>query len=89
VPTQPAEMSIEIFPFAHAFRQGSKIRLYIEAPHVQPDLWGFALLPTPGVNTIHTEGSSVYLPLLEGDAAPTGYPNCSLRNQPCRDVFQI
>ena len=89
VPTQPAEMSIELFPFAHAFRQGSKIRLYIEAPHVQPDLWGFALLPTPGVNTIHTGGSSVYLPLLEGDTAPVDYPSCTLRNQPCRDVFQL
>ena len=88
VPSQPTEMSIEIFPFAHAFRAGSKIRLYVEAPHVQPDLWGFALLPTPSVNTIHTEGSSVYLPVLEGDTAQTGYPACTLRNQPCRATFQ-
>lgn len=88
VPTQPTELSIEIFPFAHAFRAGSKIRVYIEAPHTRPDLWGFALLPTPSVNTIHTEGSSVWLPVLEGDRAQTGYPNCNLRNQPCRAVFQ-
>lgn len=88
VPGEATEVSIEIFPFAHAFRAGSKIRLYVEAPHVKPDLWGFALLPTPGVNTIHTEGSSIYLPVLDGDTAPTGYPACSLRNQPCRDTFQ-
>jgi predicted acyl esterase len=88
VPGEPAEMSLEIFPFAHAFRAGSKIRLYVEAPHVKPDLWGFALLPLPATNTIHVEGSSVALPLLEGAAAQTGYPGCSLRNQPCRDTFQ-
>ncbi|MFN2589053.1 MAG: CocE/NonD family hydrolase [Actinomycetota bacterium] len=87
-PGVPAELSIEIFPFAHAFRAGSKIRLYVEAPHVKPDLWGFALLPAPAVNTIHVAGSSVALPLLEGAAARTGYPGCSLRNQPCRNVFQ-
>ncbi|MDQ3915015.1 MAG: CocE/NonD family hydrolase [Actinomycetota bacterium] len=88
VPGDPVKLSIEIFPFAHAFRAGSKIRLYVEAPHVKPDLWGFALLPVPATNTIHVEGSSVALPLLEGATAPTGYPGCSLRNQPCRDVFQ-
>ena len=88
VPGEPAELSIEIFPFAHPFRAGSKIRLYVEAPHVKPDLWGFALLPVPATNTIHVEGSSVALPLLDGATAPTGYPGCSLRNQPCRDVFQ-
>ncbi|HEV2755040.1 MAG TPA: CocE/NonD family hydrolase [Actinomycetota bacterium] len=88
IPGETAELSIEIFPFAHAFRAGSKIRLYVEAPHVKPDLWGFALLPVPAANTIHVEGSSVALPLLEGATAQTGYPGCSLRNQPCRDVFQ-
>ena len=87
VPTQPAEMSVEIFPFAHAFRAGSKIRLYIEAPHVKPDLWGFALLPLPARNTIHVESSSVALPLLDGATAPTGYPGCTLRNQPCRPAL--
>jgi hypothetical protein len=55
---------------------------------VKPDLWGFALLPVPATNTIHVEGSSVALPLLEGATARTGYPGCSLRNQPCRAVFQ-
>jgi predicted acyl esterase len=88
VPGEPAEMSIEVFPFAHAFRAGSRIRLYVEAPHVKPDLWGFALLPVPAVNTIQVEGSSVALPLLEGATARAGYPGCSLVNQPCRDVFQ-
>jgi predicted acyl esterase len=90
VPGQPAELRIEMFPFAHAFREGSKIRIYVEAPHTKPDLWGFALLPVPAVNTIHTGVglSSVALPLLEGDAAKSGAPACgSLRNQPCRPAL--
>jgi uncharacterized protein len=98
IPGQPAKMRIEIFPFAHPFRAGSKLRLYIEAPHVKPDLWGFALLPTPAQNTIHigpTQPSSIALPLLNGETVPAdagAYPPCvltglsGLRNQPCRDV---
>jgi predicted acyl esterase len=87
IPGQPASLRIEMFPFAHAFREGSKIRIYVEAPHTKPDLWGFALLPVPAVNTIHTGGglSSVALPLLEGAEAKKPAPACgSLRNQPCR-----
>ncbi|HYI45192.1 MAG TPA: CocE/NonD family hydrolase [Actinomycetota bacterium] len=85
VPTQPAELRIEIFPFAHVFRAGSKLRIYVEAPHVKPDLWGFALLPLPATNTIHTLDSSIALPLLEGDTAKTGYAECGrVRSQPCR-----
>jgi hypothetical protein len=90
VPGQPAELRIEMFPFAHAFREGSKIRIYVEAPHTKPDLWGFALLPAPAVNTIHTGVglSSVALPLLEGDEAKAAAPACgSLRNQPCRPAL--
>jgi uncharacterized protein len=89
VPGTPTKLRIEIFPFAHVFRAGSKIRIYVEAPHTKPDLWGFALLPTPAVNTIHTgpEGSSLALPLLEGDAAETPLPPCTVRNQPCRPTF--
>jgi hypothetical protein len=88
VPTEPTQMRLEIFPFAHAFRAGSTLRLYVEAPHVQPDLWGFALLPVPATNTIHVESSSLALPLLEGAAAPTGYPACNLSNQPCRAALE-
>ncbi len=87
VPTQPALMRIEVFPFAHAFRAGSNIRLYIEAPHVKPDLWGFALLPAPAQNTIHisqSQPSSIVLPLLGGEDVPddAALPPCSLTGLP-------
>jgi uncharacterized protein len=84
VPGEPTEMRVEIFPFGHVFRAGSKIRLYVEAPHVKPDLWGFALLPVPAENTIHTGSSSLALPLLEGESAGAPLPPCPIRNQPCR-----
>ncbi|MGH2808931.1 MAG: CocE/NonD family hydrolase [Actinomycetota bacterium] len=89
VPGTPTEVRIEIFPFAHPFRAGSQLRVYVEAPHVKPDLWGFALLPAPAVNTIHTGPglSSVALPLLEGEPIEVqAYPACTLRNQPCREL---
>ena len=89
VPTQPTEMRVEIFPFAHTFRAGSRIRIAVAAPHLYPDLWGFVGLPIPAQNTIHAGpgASSVVLPVIEGAVA--GAPlqpteNCGLRNQPCR-----
>jgi predicted acyl esterase len=88
IPGQQTDIRLEVFPFAHAFREGSKLRMYIEAPHVKPDLWGFAILPLPAQNTIYTGPglSSVALPLLEGATAQTPLPACTLRNQPCRDA---
>jgi len=84
IPGQATPIRIEVFPFAHALRAGSKLRLYVEAPHVKPDLWGFALLPAPARNTIHTGQSSIALPLLEGATAQAPLPPCRIRNQPCR-----
>ena len=87
VPGQPTLMRVEIFPFGHVFRAGSRLRVAVAAPHVAPDLWGFAELPAPAVNTIHTSGahpSSLALPLLARAKAPTPLPPCPLRNQPCR-----
>jgi predicted acyl esterase len=90
VPGEATPVRIEVFPFAHAFRAGSKLRIYVEAPHTKPDLWGFALLPTPAMNTIYTGPglSSIALPLLEGATAKAPLPPCgSLRNQPCRPAL--
>lgn len=88
VPGQPSLLRVEIFPFGHAFRAGSKVRVSVAAPHVKPDLWGFATLPVPAVNSIYTGGafrSSLVLPLIDEATAEAGYPTCgTLRNQPCR-----
>lgn len=92
-PAHPAIARVEIFPFAHMMRAGSKIRLWVSAPNIMPDLWGFASLPTPAINTIYTSSlypSSLALPLIPGRAARDAYPACgTLRNQPCRlDPFK-
>lgn len=87
VPAHPSLARVEIFPFGHVFRSGSRLRISIQAPNILPDLWGFASLPLPAVNTIYTSSfypSSIALPRIAGGAAPTGYPACTLRNQPCR-----
>lgn len=87
VPGQPTKVRVELFPFAHMFRAGSRVRISIEAPHVLPDLWGFATLPMPAANTIFTSffyPSSIALPLIPGASAHAPLPPCTLRNQPCR-----
>lgn len=88
LPEAPSLMRVEIFPFGHVLRAGSRLAITVAGPHIRPDPWGFASLPTPAVNTIHTGGayaSSIALPLIEGATAPVGYPTCgSVRNQPCR-----
>jgi predicted acyl esterase len=83
-------MRVEIFPFGHVFRAGTRLRITVEAPNVQPELWGFAGLPTPSVNSIATDPdhpSSVALPLVPlaaGTSFPPERPCGDLRNQPCR-----
>jgi predicted acyl esterase len=86
VPGQPTPMRVEVFPFGHVFRAGSKLRITVAAPHVWPDLWGFVSLPVPAVNSIHTGpgGSSLVLPLVAAAEAGGPLPPCTLRNQPCR-----
>ena len=91
LPDTPALLRVELFPFGHVFRAGSQVRISVAAPHTEPDLWGFASVPVPAVNTIHHGGayrSSVALPLLVGESAEVAdHPACgSLRNQPCRPL---
>lgn len=87
IPGHPTAARVEIFPFAHVFRTGSSLRISIEAPNILPDLWGFAALPTPAVNTVYTSSfypSSVALPVIAGAQITKPLPPCTLRNQPCR-----
>ena len=86
---------VEVFPFAHAFRAGSRIRVIIDAPGGSRPAWSFdALAARPNqVNTIGRGGamaSRILLPVVSGvDVAP-GLPACpSLRGQPCRATAVI
>lgn len=79
---------VEIYPFAHAFREGSQIRVIISAPGADKPVWSFVNLDGTQDNEIaRSEGmpSAVVLPVVPGIDVPTELPACpALRGQPCR-----
>jgi predicted acyl esterase len=81
---------VEIFPFAHIFRAGSRIRLQIDTPGDSRELWKFMLLEyeEPVTHTIAHSSlypSSVALPLIPLADVESDPPPCpALRGQPCR-----
>jgi predicted acyl esterase len=88
VPGRPTFMRMEVFPFAQAFRAGSRIRVYIEAPTGHTGFFAFEPFLTPAVNTVlhdRSHPSRLVLGVLRGQVAHTPLPACdTLRNQPCR-----
>jgi predicted acyl esterase len=79
---------VEIYPFAHVFRPGSKIRLVLTAPGGDRIAWAFDTLPGTQTNEIARSAgrpSSVALPIVSGVTPPAALPACpGLRGQPCR-----
>jgi hypothetical protein len=86
---------VELFPFAHVFRAGSRIRLTVESPGGDRPLWKFDVLPADGAvtNTVARSAahpSRVVLPLVPGIDVPTQLPPCpALRGQPCRAYEEL
>lgn len=81
---------IEIYPFAHAFRTGSQLRMAVADPGGNKGRWKFDLVPL-GDGVLHAVAhsadhpSSVVLPVIPDVAVPSPIPPCpSLRSQPCR-----
>jgi hypothetical protein len=90
-PGQPTPVRIEVFPFEHVFRAGSRIRLIIDTPS-QTGGWNFQPVPNGGVNTILHDAahpSEVVLSTMPRSSVEKGYPACdTVLNQPCRpDAF--
>jgi len=93
-PLEPGEWAlarVEIYPFAHVFRAGSRLRIEISTPGANKGRWKFEVLQL-GDGVYHavshsaSHPSSVLLPVLPGVDVPTPLPPCpSLRSQPCRD----
>lgn len=90
------ETRVEIFPFAHVVRAGSRIRLSVHTPGGDRVRWTYILADVPADSTIDIGQSGRYpsklaLPVVGGI---TGYPekvpaDCnSLRAQPCREYEQ-
>lgn len=80
---------VQIMPFAHTVRLGSRLRVTIDAPGASRARWTFDSINGPGdVTTVHhssSRASRLVLPLVSGVDAPFFGPACgSLRAQPCR-----
>jgi uncharacterized protein len=79
----PTLVRVELFPFAHAFRAGSQIRLTVDAPGGNRPVWQFDTIAAGEEVTIH--GGSLALAVVPGLDVPATYPECgALRGQPCR-----
>jgi predicted acyl esterase len=90
------EARVELFPFAHVFRAGSRVRIIVGTPGASRPRWKFDVLPADGTvtNSIAFGGahaSRVVLPVVTGiDEPTTPLPPCpSLRGQPCRTAAVI
>ncbi|MDQ3176229.1 MAG: CocE/NonD family hydrolase [Actinomycetota bacterium] len=84
---EPTPVRVEIFPFAHAFRAGSRLRLSVDAPGNNRAVWVFDTISDGERVSVHTGGgspSSVVLPVVPGVKVPERYPPCSLKGEPCR-----
>jgi uncharacterized protein len=89
---QFVEARVGLFPFAHIFRRGSRLRITVEAPGGNRPFWAFGDLPVNGnvTNWIgHSKGmpSQIVLPVIPNPPTgiPPAYPPCgSLRGEPCR-----
>ncbi len=84
---------VELFPFAHVFRAGSRIRLMVDAPGGNRPVWEFRTIADGEQVTIaHDEAhpSRLVLPTVADVDAPDAYPDCdALRGQPCRQYIEI
>lgn len=89
-PGEFASVRVEMFPFAHAFRAGSRLRITVGSPGGSRVLWKFDVLPANGgvTNSVGIGGmyaSRAVLPRVAGAEIPTDYPGVTaLRAQPSR-----
>ena len=84
-----AEVRLELFPFAHPFRAGSRLRLTIDAPGNSRAEWAFGTIDQGETVTLASDAdhpSKLVLPVVSGvDVPEPAPPACgSLRGQPCR-----
>jgi hypothetical protein len=88
-PGTPVLARVEVFPFGHLFRKGSRLRMWVEAPVFLPALWAFTASPVPArVEVLHDpmHPSRLVLPEVPNDPERVAaLPTCGmLIRQPCR-----
>ena len=79
---------VEVFPFAHPFRQGSRLRVTIDAPGGNRPVWAFESVSDGETVTVAHGGATpsrlVLAEVVDVDV-PDAAPACgALRSQPCR-----
>jgi uncharacterized protein len=83
-------LRVELFPMAHVFRAGSRLRLTIDAPGGNRGVWELRSVSDGETVTIShgpTTPSRLVLAVVPGLAAPPDPAACGvLRGQPCRSV---
>lgn len=83
-----ALLRVPLYPFAHAFRAGSRIRIVVQPPGGNRPAWAFAALPgtrTVTISRSQAQPSKVVLPVVSDIDVSTPLPACgTLRGQPCR-----
>lgn len=91
-PGEATPVRVEIFPVAHPFRAGSRIRVTIDAPGGNRGVWAFRTISKGEKVTVAHDAdhpSSIVLPVVPGLDVPAGVAACgSLRGQPCRPAGQ-
>jgi len=82
---------VEVFPFAHPVRAGSRLRLIVDAPGGNRAVWAFESISAGETVQIAADAdhpSSLVLgtidPAAVGLDLPAAAPACTLRGQPCR-----
>jgi predicted acyl esterase len=89
----PSLVRVPIYPFAHAFQAGSRIRIVVQPPGGNRPAWAFDALPGPSTVTVlrsQAYPSRVVLPVVRGINVQTPLPACnSLRGQPCRKYVPL
>jgi predicted acyl esterase len=83
------EVRVEMFPVAHPFRAGSRLRLTIHAPGDNRAVWTFSTIDKGETVTIANDAehpSKLVLPVVAGVDVPKAPPPAcgSLRGEPCR-----
>jgi len=86
------EVHVQILPFAHAFRAGSRIRVVVGPVGGDRSAWAFdsvdaASPPTNRIGLGGADPSSVSFTVLPGVAAGASLPSCNLSGQPCRSYI--
>jgi uncharacterized protein len=88
VPDRATHMRLEVFPFAHTFRERSRLRIWIEAPTGHTGFWAFKPVLDPATNTVLHDAahpSRLVVGVVPKARAHAPLPGCdTLRNQPCR-----